>query len=141
MSATIPPSHLDLITGPVYAVLTTVTHEGQPENTIVWCSWDGTHVVVNSVEGRRKVENVRHNPRVAITAIDPHDPYRWVDVRGYVEEMVPDPEYATINAHAKLYVGVDEYYGGYAPIERRGTEKRIDLKIRPTRVLVYPRHN
>jgi PPOX class probable F420-dependent enzyme len=138
MSATIPPSHLDLITGPVYAVFTTVAPNGQPENTVVWCSWDGEHVLVNTVIGRRKDRNVRKHPQVALTAVDPDDPYRWVDVRGYVEEIVPDVGYANINAHAKLYKGVDEYYGGYAPIERRGTEERVVLKIRPVRVLVYP---
>jgi len=137
MSVTIPESHLDLIAGPVYAVLTTVTAEGKPENTVVWCSWDGAHVVVNTTDKRRKAENVRHNPNVALTAIDPDNPLRWIDVRGYVEEMVPDPEYATINAHAKLYEGVDEFYGGYAAESRRGTENRIDLKIRPVRVVVY----
>jgi len=139
MPATIPESHLDLIAGPVYAVLTTIAPDGQPENTVVWCSWDGAHVIVNSTDNRRKTENVRRHPKVALTAVDPTDPYRWIDVRGYVEEMVPDPDYRTINAHAKLYVGADEYYGGYAPIERKGTENRVDLKIRPTRVVVYPR--
>ena len=38
MSATIPDSHLDLIAGPVYAVLTTIAPDGQPENTVVWLS-------------------------------------------------------------------------------------------------------
>ena len=51
---TIPPSHLDLLTGPIYVVFTTIADDGQPENTIVWCSWDGEHVLVNTVAGRRK---------------------------------------------------------------------------------------
>jgi len=137
MSATIPASHLDLLTGPVYAVFTTVAANGQPENTVVWCSWDGSHLLVNTAAGRRKHKNVLANPKVALTAVDPTDPYRWIDVRGYVEEIVPDPEYKTIDAHAKLYCGVEHYYGDYAPIERRGTENRVDLKIRPTRVIAY----
>ena len=137
MSATIPDSHLHLLTGPVYAVLTTIAPDGQPENTVVWCSWDGTHVIVNSTDDRRKTKNVTHNPLVALTAVDPNDPLHWIDVRGYVEEMVPDDTYATINAHAKLYAGVDEFYGGYADIARKGRERRVDLKIRPTRVVVY----
>lgn len=138
MSATIPESHLDLITGPVHAVLTTIAPDGQPENTVVWCSWDGEHVVVNTAAGRRKDRNVRHNPKVALTAIDPDNPLRWIDVRGFVEEIVTDTGFATINAHAKLYAGVDEFFGGYAAIERRETEVRVDLRIRPTRVIVYP---
>lgn len=135
---TIPETYLDLLTGPVYAVMTTVTPEGQPENTVVWCSWDGEHVLVNSVVGRRKERNVRHNPHVALTVIDPTNPYRWMDVRGVVDKIVPDTDYANINAHAKLYQGVDEYYGGYAPLSKRGTEERIVMKIKPVRVLCYP---
>lgn len=138
MSNHIPDSHLDLLTGPVYAVLTTLAPDGQPENTVVWCSWDGEHVIVNTAAGRRKEKNVRRNPKVALTAIDPDNPLRWIDVRGIVEEIADDADFASINAHAKLYAGVDEFFGGYAAIERRATEKRIDLKIRPVRVITYP---
>lgn len=138
MSEMIPDTHVDLLIGPVYAVLTTVTPEGQPENTVVWCSWDGTHVIVNTAVGRRKDKNIRQNPKVALTVIDPANPYRWIDVRGFVEEIVPDRDYASINAHAQLYAGVEEYYGGVAPAEQRGKEERVAHKIRPTRVIAFP---
>ena len=105
MPATVPASHVDLLSGPYYAVLTTVAPSGQPENTVVWCSWDGSHVLVNTALGRRKHNNVLANPRVALTVIDPKDPFRWIDVRGTVEAIEEDKEYANINAHAKLYVG------------------------------------
>ncbi len=136
----IPETHLDLITGPVYAVMTTVASNGQPENTVVWCSWDGDHILVNTAAGRRKHENVRKHPRVALTVMDPADPYRWLDVRGIVDDIVPDQDYANINAHAKLYDGVESYYGGSAPLSKRGTEERLILKIRPLRLLCYPHH-
>ena len=42
MSAQIPDTHVDLLTGPIFATLTTLSPSGAPENTIVWCSWDGT---------------------------------------------------------------------------------------------------
>ncbi len=138
MSSKVPASHVDLLTGPYFAVLTTVAPSGQPENTVVWCSWDGEHVLVNTADGRRKPANVRNNPKVALTVIDPQNPFRWIDVRGEVAEIVPDPDYANINAHAKLYAGVDEYYGGVSPIEMKGKEDRIIFKIRPDRVLAFP---
>lgn len=134
----IPDSHKDLIEGPVYAILTTIAPDGTPENTVIWCSWDGTHVIVNTTEGRRKWHNVSKNPKVALTAIDPNNNYRWIDVRGTVEAIEPDDDYANINAHAKLYVGADKYYGGFAPAENEGTEKRVMLKIKPERVLAFP---
>lgn len=138
MPSAVPASHIDLLTGPIYCVFTTIAPNGGPENTVVWCSWDGEYVLVNTADGRRKANNVRNNPKVAITAIDPKDPFRWIDVRGTVVDIVDDPDYANINAHAKVYAGVDEYYGGVAPAERKGTEKRIVLKIRPDRVLAFP---
>ena len=138
MSGKIPASHVDLLESPYVAVLTTVAPNSQPENTVVWCSWDGEYVLVNTADGRRKANNVRNNPKVALTVIDPQNAFRWIDVRGEVESIVLDPEYANINAHAKLYAGVDEYYGGVAPAEAKGTEARIIFKIRPDRVLVFP---
>lgn len=138
MSSKMPATHVDLLNNPYFAVLTTIAPSGQPENTVVWCSWDGEHVLVNTADGRRKPANVRNNPKVALTVIDPQDPFRWIDVRGEVAEIVPDPDYANINAHAKLYAGVDEYYGGVAPVENKGKEERIIFKIRPDRVLVFP---
>ena len=138
MPAKIPASHLDLIAGPIYASLTTINPDGGPENSVVWCSWDGEHVLVNTAAGRRKPNNVANNPKVALIAIDPQDPFRWIDVRGVVAEVVPDPDYANINAHAKLYAGVDEYYGGVQPAEAKGTEERIIFKIRPEHVVAFP---
>ena len=85
---TIPDSHIDLIAGTVYCVLTTVSPEGGPENTIVWSSWDGSHVLVNTADGRRKANNIRNNPKVALIALDPMDAFCWIDVRGIVEEIV-----------------------------------------------------
>lgn len=138
MSKIIPDSHKDLIAGPVYCVLTTLSPSGGPENTIVWSSWDGSYVLVNTAEGRRKVNNIKKNPKVALTALDPKDPFRWVDVRGIVEEIVDDKDFNNINSHAKLYAGKDEYYGGFAPAEMKGKEKRIILKIKPERITVSP---
>jgi PPOX class probable F420-dependent enzyme len=135
---TIPESYRDLLEGPVFSVLTTISPDGMPENSVVWCSLDNGHILVNTAAGRRKDKNVRSNPRVALTAVDPENPYRWIDVRGRVEEIVDDPDYSNINAHAKLYAGVDEYYGDFAPAESRGKEKRIIFKIKPERVVVYP---
>lgn len=138
MPVTVPDSHKDLLEGAVFAVFTTISPEGNPENTIVWCSWDGEYALVNTAAGRRKDKNVRRNPQVALTALDPENPWRWIDVRGVVEEIVPDPDYSNINKHAQIYTGAEEYYGGVAPAEMKGTEERVIFKIKPTRVVAFP---
>lgn len=138
MSTTIPESYLDLIAGPIYATFTTVNPQGGPENSVIWASWDGSHVVVNTRGESRKIANIKANPKVALMAVDPENPYRWVDVRGTVESVEPDENYQNINSHAKLYAGKDEYYGGVAPIEQKGTEQRVVVRIRPDRVVAFP---
>jgi len=130
----IPENLVDLLTKPIVATLTTIAPDGIPENTAIWTDWDGEHVLVNTADGRRKPENIRNNPNVALFVLDPENPYRWIDVRGVVEEMVPDEDYTYINSVAKLYAGVDEYYGGVAPIEQKGKEDRLLIKIKPVRV-------
>lgn len=133
----VPDSHKDLLEGPVYSILTTINPDGEPENTVIWASWDGEHVLVNTVRDRRKANNIEKNPHVALTAIDPHNPYRWIDVRGVVEDVVPDTNYTNINNHARIYAGVDEYYGNVAPANRKGKEERIIFKIKPENVVAY----
>ena len=139
MSDSIPANYLDLLENPHPAIMSTLSPQGAPENTVVWCLWDGEYVLVNTAEGRRKPANVRRDPRVAITIYDTANPYRHMDIRGIVVEIEPDPDYANINAMAQKYEGVDEYYGGYAPLERKGSEERIIFKIKPRRVVIYPR--
>jgi PPOX class probable F420-dependent enzyme len=137
MSANIPESHIDLIEGPVFAILTTVTADGQPQNAVMWCSWDGDQVLVNTRGASKKVKNIRSNPKVALIAVDPQNPFRWVDVRGEVESIREDIDFENINSHAKLYMNVDEFYGNVAPIEQKGKEDRVVLRITPKQVFAY----
>ncbi len=138
MSTLIPDSHKDLVSGGVYTVFTTVSPSGQPENTVVWCSWDGENVLVNTTDGRRKAENIKKNPKVAVLAIDTKNPYRWIDVRGTVDKITEDTDLSNINRHCFLYTGQEEYYGSIMPAEAKGTEKRLILHIKPERVVAFP---
>ena len=75
----------------------------------MWCSWDGRQILVNTRGFSKKVKNIRSNPEVALIAVDPKNPHRWVDVRGEVESISEDSDFENINSHAKLYMNVDEY--------------------------------
>jgi len=131
---TIPDNLKDLLERPIVATLTTIAPDGIPENSAIWASWDGEYVLVNTADGRRKPNNIRNNPNVAVFVIDPENDFRWLDVRGVVEEMVPDENLANINAHSKLYTGKDTYFGEVAPAERAETEERLIIKIKPVRI-------
>jgi PPOX class probable F420-dependent enzyme len=135
--ATIPESHVDLLTGPVYLAVATVNPNGQPQVTPMWGSYDGTQVLLNTVRGRKKERNMVERPMVTILAMDPANPYRWIQVQGTVE-MSEDGARAHIDELAKLYRGVDSYYGGVQPAEMEGTETRVIAKLSPKTVVVFP---
>lgn len=133
MAATIPESHKDLLEGPVVVTLVTVFPNGQPQANPVWCSYDGAYVLVNSAKGRAKDKNMRANPHVAVLAVDPQNPYRWLEVRGVVETITEEGALDHINALSKLYRGVEDYYASMP--QMRGQETRVTYKIRPERVV------
>jgi PPOX class probable F420-dependent enzyme len=138
MNSLIPDTHKDLVEKPVYVTLTTVLPDGQPQSSIVWWDSEGDYILVNTARGRQKEKDMARNPKVTILAMDPTDPYRWMEVRGVVEEMTEEGGVDGIEKLSWKYVN-QKYYGGYAPEERRHQETRVRVKIRPTKVVVYPK--
>ena len=90
MRALIPASHLDLVDCPPVAALTTVMPNGDPQTSVVWCDFDGTHVRVNTMRGFQKERNMRRNPRVTLLCYDPRQPLRSLEIRGTVVEMTEE---------------------------------------------------
>ena len=134
MTISIPEKAQDLLTGPVVVAFATVMPDGTPQVTPVWCSYDGEYVLLTSTRGRQKEKNVLARPQVTILAIDPQDPYRWLEVRGVVVEVTEEGAIAHIDEMARLYEGAKKFYGDVAPAERGEREIRIMFKIKPTRV-------
>ncbi len=137
MTATIPDSHKDLLEEPVYVVVTTVMPDGQPQSTVVWASYDGEFIYINTTTARQKARNLRANPKVTVVAIDTNNPYHWLEVRGEVIDTTEEGAVEHITELAKMYAGVEKYYGGFAPAERAKTETRLKVTIKPTKVNAY----
>lgn len=133
MSAQIPDSHVELLTGPYYTTITTIMPDGQPQSTVVWCDYDGEYIRINSAVGRKKDENLRRDPRVTLMAMDHHNGYFWIEVRGEVVETTLEGATDHIHQLSELYTG-QKYYGGFAPAEREHQETRIMYKIKPVKV-------
>lgn len=125
MTAKIPEKYLDLFQQPAFANLATLMPDGSPQVTPVWCDFDGEYVLVNSAKGRVKDRNMRANPRVALSIMDPRNPYRYLEVRGTVQEITEEGAADHINKMAKKYMNVDTY-----PY-RSPDEVRVLYKIRP----------
>lgn len=136
MSAKIPEDFKDLLEGPVYVALSTVMPDGQPQTTVVWCDYDGTYVRVNTARGRQKEKNMAARPKVSVLAVDPEDPYRWIEVRGTVE-LTEEGAVDHIDSLAQLYRDKSKYFGGVAPAEQAEKQTRVMGKITPTRVVLH----
>jgi len=130
MAVTIPESYRDLFTKKAFAYLGTVMPDGTPQVTPVWCDFDGTYIRVNTAKGRVKDRNMRRNKNVAITISDPDNPYRYLAVRGEIEEITEQGADTHIDLLAKKYLGKDKY-----PFRRPG-EVRVLYKIRPEKVSI-----
>ena len=127
MATTIPEKFRDLLTKKAFAHLATLMPDGSPQVTPVWFDFDGTHVRVNSAKGRVKDKNMRRNGRVALAIQDPENPYRYLAVRGRVEEVSEAGADAHIDSLAKKYLGQDRYPN------RQPGEVRVIYRIRPER--------
>lgn len=128
MAAIIPQQFRDLLTKKAFASLATVMADGSPQVTPVWFDFDGTHLRVNSAKGRVKDRNMRRNGRVALSILDPENPYRHVAIRGRVEEITEAGADGHIDSLSKKYLGQDRYPN------RRPGEVRVIYRIRPERV-------
>ena len=128
MATTIPENYRDLFTKQAFANLGTVMPDGSPQVTPVWCDYDGTHIRINTAKGRIKDKNMRRNRKVALSVMDPENPYRHLAVRGEVEEVTEQGADAHIDLLAKKYLGKEKY-----PFRQPG-EVRVIYKIRPVRV-------
>jgi PPOX class probable F420-dependent enzyme len=126
--ATIPDQYKDLLQKKAFAHLATVMKDGSPQVTPIWFDYDGTHVRINSAKGRWKDKNMRNRPKVALSILDPDNPYRYMQIRGTVTEVTESGADAHIDSLAKKYLGQDKY-----PYRQPG-EERVIYKIAIDRV-------
>lgn len=127
--APIPEKYRDLLERPVIVALATVLESGQPQVHPVWADLEGEYIRINTVAGRAKHRNMEERPLVTVLAVDPDDPFRWLEVRGKVEKTCFEGADAHIDKLAKEYMGVD-VYPGHTP-----ENKRLIAYVKPTRVI------
>jgi PPOX class probable F420-dependent enzyme len=128
MPVPLSPGLQRLLREPVHCQVATLMPDGSPQITQVWVDTDGTHVLVNTAEGRQKVRNVRRDPRVALNVVDPSNAWRLAGIRGRVVEVTAEGGDDLIDQLAKKYLDADRY-----PFRQPG-EVRLTLKIAPEKV-------
>ena len=125
----IPGSLADLVERPLYAHLATVRPDGTPQVNPTWFRFDGEFLWLTTTAGRQKNRNWRVQPAVALSIADPDRPPRYLEIRGRVERIIPDPTGAE-------FVRLAERYGmpqGPPP----DAAERIAVAIRPQHTTTY----
>jgi PPOX class probable F420-dependent enzyme len=132
MAAELTPEVRWILDAPNLAHFVTLMKDGSPQVTPVWVTHDGTHVLINTAEGRQKPLNLRRDPRVALSVVDHNNSQRYVQIRGKVVEMVTGDEAWTSICE------LSAKYNGSANYPRREGEERVLVKILPEHIQWRP---
>ena len=110
-----------LLDRPNFAHLATLMSDGSPQSVPVWVGREGDRILVCTGDGSLKARNTRRDPRVALSIVDFHDPYKEAQIRGRVVERRPDPDLAIMDPVSRKYTG--------KPFPFRSPEGRVALVI------------
>jgi PPOX class probable F420-dependent enzyme len=123
----IPASHADLLESTALAHVATIGPRGEPQVNPVWFGTRDGYILFSQTTTRQKYHNVQRDPRIALSIVDPTNPYRYLEIRGRVVRIDPDPALDFINAMAQKYLGVEKY-----PWHQPGDE-RVVVVVEPER--------
>lgn len=123
--ATIPAERADILTKRSFGHVATLGPQGEPQSNPVWIDWDGRVLKISQTTTRQKYHNLKRDSRVAVSVHDPDNPYRYLELRGSVDEIEADRDNAFINKLAQKYIDNDVY-----PWSEPG-EERVVISIRP----------
>jgi PPOX class probable F420-dependent enzyme len=121
-----PDSHLDLLERPLFAAFATVASDGSPRVNPMWFLWDNDAGVIKltHTNQRHNFRYLKNNPRVAFSITDPDNGYRYLQLRGVIDHVEPDPTGA-------FYQTLQQRYRGYTT-EVVDKDVRVVFTIRPT---------
>jgi len=72
----IPKNYADLLETRALAHVATIGPKG-PQNTPVWFGWDGNYVLLTLTKTAQKYLNLRRDPRLTLSIVDPKNAYQW----------------------------------------------------------------
>ncbi len=124
----IPQHYRDLVDRALVAALATTLQDGTPQVTPIWFNYEDGYILINSARGRLKDRAIRQRPYVAMSIVDPDNPYRYLAIRGPVVEITENGARDHIDLLAYRYKGAKRYTSG------NPNEVRVKYKIAPEHV-------
>ena len=102
--AQIPESRTRLLIEPNFAMLGTIRPDDTVQVNPMWFLYDGEHIRFTHTTKRAKFRNLQRNPSMSMMVFDPDHPLTYIELRGRLVEVVPDPT-------GDLYVRLGRRYG------------------------------
>ncbi len=125
--SSIPEELAYLLRTNVLAHVSLTGADGSIVTHVMWVDYDGEMILTSSPVGSYKSRALRERPSVAVSVVDPVDPWRRLSISGHVSSIRDDDGLAFINAMSMRYVG--------APYPRPGP--REIFVITPDRVRAF----
>jgi PPOX class probable F420-dependent enzyme len=122
------PKLQQLLQKRVVCFFATTMPDGSPQMTRTWIDTDGTFILINTVEGHQKLRNVRRDPRVMISIVDPGHWERATSIRGRVVAITKEGADLHFKKLIERNLGQAEY-----PYGKPG-QVRVLLKIAPEKI-------
>jgi PPOX class probable F420-dependent enzyme len=122
-----------LLERPSPCLLATVNPDGSPQLTQTWVDTDSQHILINTVQGHRKLKNIERDPRVAVSILDPDDTASYYSVRGTVTSTTTDGARDSIERLSRRYTG-----GPYRSYSGNDAEVRVLITIRVDAIINQP---
>jgi len=100
----LPDELQQVLANPNPSIIGTVRPDGSPNTVATWYLWEDGRVLVNMDEGRKRLEYLRHEPRVSLTVLDGDRWYRHITLHGRAT-LEDDPNLEDIDRIATHYTG------------------------------------
>ncbi len=121
----VPERFHDLLQSRLLGHLATIGPNGRPQVNPVWFISDGSEILLSIKPDTAKYRNLRANPAVAMSVLDPEKPFRYLEMRGEVVEFELFETISWVNQLAQKYTGAD-FTSGVDGEQRYKVRVRVD---------------
>ncbi len=105
-STPVPADILELLAKPNPAVMATIASDGRPVTVATWYLLEPDATILLGLDAKRaRLDHLRRDPRVALTALAEGDWYTHVSVQGRVTSIVDDEGLRDIDRLSEHYTG------------------------------------
>ena len=105
-STPVPADILELLAKPNPAVMATIASDGRPVTVATWYLLEPDATILLGLDAKRaRLDHLRRDPRVSLTALAEGDWYTHVSVQGRVTSIVDDEGLRDIDRLSEHYTG------------------------------------